>query len=166
MIASLAADLQPGHLIRRFFAFTGAQPLSTTERDEVLAWLDASELQSLFFDQPLADQRHGYDSARWVAERIEVRWLAQAALLHDIGKRHAEFGRWRRSIATVAAAVGVGSGGRIGIYTAHGSAGALELEAAGADPRVVAYTRHHHGARVDELSEDEWDLLDTADHRN
>ncbi len=89
--------------------------------------------------------------------------LIRAALLHDIGKRHAEFGIVRRTIAGAANKLGVRLPGRYALYTAHGSLGANELEAAGASELVVAFTRHHHGERPSGFPGDEWRLLVAAD---
>jgi hypothetical protein len=49
-------------------------------------------------------------------------------------------------------------------YLEHGQAGALELDILGAEPIVVDFARHHHGGRPDSISEDDWTLLQAADH--
>ena len=154
------------HLIRRFFSYASARPLEQPERDLIVTWLPEPGMQALFFDQPVADQRHGFDAANWLILRGAEAWIVQAGLVHDIGKRHARLGRWRRSLATVLALIRIVPGGRLGIYTEHGPRGAAELSAAGADLRVVAYTAHHHESCPPEVSPSDWSQLGEADHRN
>lgn len=154
------------HLARRFFSFGLARPLTETERSHAATLLDEVALRDLFFDQPVEDQRHGYDAGRWLLERDCDLWMVQAGMLHDIGKRHARLGRWRRAIATVLRVSGMIPKGRLSLYNAHGPIGSKELAAAGADVRVVAYTAYHHGDRCDDLTADEWARLDEADKKN
>lgn len=164
--ASRNAELQLGHLARRFFSFATALPLSIEESDNARSLLGDEELSDLFFAQPAADQRHGYDAGSWLAARDMPMWMVQAGMLHDIGKRHARMGRWGRATTTALGWVGVVPRGRMSIYTAHGPIGAKELGASGADARIVAYTAHHHDGRPPELTDAEWNQLDEADRRN
>ena len=160
------AELQLGHLARRFFSFATALPLTSQELDNARIRLGSDELSDLFFAQPVADQRHGYDASTWLEARESPSWMVQAGMLHDIGKRHARMGRWGRATTTALSWVRVVPRGRMSIYTAHGLIGAEELAARGVDARIVAYTAHHHDRRPAELTGAEWNQLDEADRRN
>jgi hypothetical protein len=152
----------PGHLVRRFFSVTFARGLDAEEQRWVATLLRPSEVEH-FWAQPLADQRHGHDCARWVAERTDRPDLVRAALLHDIGKRHARLGPIGRSIATITAALGFDGPERFRRYTRHGPEAARELAEAGAEPLVVTFTANHHGERPDTMTAEAWDLLKQAD---
>ena len=154
----------PSHLVRRFFSFLGARGLDAVEQRWVSDLLSDAEAR-LFWSQPVADQRHGHDCGRWVADRSPDRVdLVRAATLHDIGKRHARLGAIGRAVATVFAALGIPGPAAFQQYTRHGSVGAAELAAAGAESLVVAFTESHHHDRPDSFSESDWELLKTADH--
>ena len=91
--------------------------------------------------------------------------LARGALLHDIGKRHARLGLAGRSLAGAVRALGLPSWGRVRRYLEHGEIGASELEAAGAEPLVVGYARHHHDpVPPPEVTRGDWEVLVAADH--
>lgn len=152
----------PGHLVRRFFSVTFARGLDASEQRWVAGLLRPGEVDA-FWSQPVADQRHGHDCARYVADRTDRRDLVRAGLLHDIGKRHARLGPIGRSVATVAAALGFHGHAGFRRYTRHGPEGALELARAGAEPLVVEFTEAHHGARPASITAEEWDLLEQAD---
>ncbi len=152
------------HLILRFFYVARARPLSPGEQAEAAALLRAEESR-LFWGQPAADQRHGLDAARHVLRAAPGRGdLARAALLHDIGKRHARLGPVGRSVATGLGLVRLPVPARMRTYLDHGEVGARELEAAGAGRLIVAYTRAHHGRRPEEVPLADWKLLSAADH--
>ncbi|MEX1279654.1 MAG: HDIG domain-containing metalloprotein [Acidimicrobiia bacterium] len=158
----------PGHLTRRFASFLTARGLDAGEQRWVAARLRDDEVAP-FWSQPVADQRHAHDCARHVAARVADRPdLVRAALLHDIGKRHARLGAIGRSLATVAAALrsrGLGIRGPASFdrYTRHGPVGAEELAATGAERLVVEFTAAHHGPRPATIPADEWALLKQAD---
>jgi predicted HD phosphohydrolase len=152
----------PGHLVRRFFSVSFARGLDADEQRWVATLLRPAEVDG-FWAQPIADQRHGHDCARWVAERTDRPDLVRAALLHDIGKRHARLGPIGRSVATIAAALGFDGPERFRRYTRHGPEAARELAEAGAEPLVVTFAAHHHGERPDTIAAEAWDLLQRAD---
>jgi putative nucleotidyltransferase with HDIG domain len=153
----------PGHLIRRFASFVTARGLDAEEQRWVADRLRDAEVAA-FWSQPIADQRHAHDCARHVAARVTDRPdLVRAALLHDIGKRHARLGAIGRSLATVAAAFGFRGPGSFDRYTRHGPVGAEELAAAGAERLVVDFAAAHHGSRPTTIPADEWTLLHQAD---
>ncbi len=127
-------------------------------------WLADPRWLSLFDAQSNADQRHAFACGQAIAEQRPGNLeLIRAALLHDIGKRHAEFGIVRRTVSGAASKIGVRLPGSYALYKAHGSLGANELEAAGASELVVSFTRHHHGERPSGFPKDEWRLLVSAD---
>ncbi len=152
------------HLAGRFFEVLSARPLSPREQGEVEALLRPGE-RDLFWEQPVADQRHGLEAARRVlAVRPGDRSLARAALLHDVGKRHAGLGIIGRSLASGLELVGlrppVEAWRR---YLDHGALGAADLEAVGAEPIVVSFARHHHGGRPESVGPEDWAVLGSAD---
>lgn len=154
------------HLVRRFFSVASAAPLTQHERAWMDPFLDREDLRQLFDAQPVADQRHAFDGARAVAASFAGRAdLVRAALLHDIGKRHARLGLIGRSLATVAAAMRIPVRGGMAAYTAHGSVGAQELASVGAEPLVVDFARYHHGKRPGSISKPDWDALIDVDRR-
>jgi hypothetical protein len=121
---------------------------------------------SLFWGQSAPDQRHALDSARAVAAaRPERADLERAALLHDVGKRHAGLGAVGRSLATGFRLLHLPTRGRWAAYLAHAQAGAADLAVAGAEPVVVAFARHHHGPRPGDIGPADWELLCRADAR-
>jgi len=151
------------HLAGRFFAVLGARALSPAEQDRVAGWLRPAE-RSLFWGQPAADQRHALECALAVAAAAPGRPdLLRAALLHDVGKRHAGLGAAGRSLATTADFLRLPAGARGKAYLDHGPRGAAELAAAGAEPLVVSYARHHHLARPAEFPATDWQVLLRAD---
>lgn len=153
----------PGHLTRRFASFLTARGLDAAEQRWVADRLRDAEVAP-FWSQPVADQRHAHDCARHVAARMTHRPdLVRAALLHDIGKRHARLGAIGRSVATVAAALGIRGPASFDRYTRHGPVGAEELAAAGAERLVVDFTAAHHGPRPATIPADDWALLQQAD---
>ncbi|HSM02843.1 MAG TPA: HDIG domain-containing protein [Acidimicrobiia bacterium] len=124
----------------------------------------SEDLARLFWSQPVADQAHAVTSARHVAELATDRpELVRAALLHDIGKRHARLGVIGRSVASVVATLRLPLRGRFAAYIEHGEAGAAELESVGAEPLVVAFARHHHGQKPRGVAAADWDALVRAD---
>lgn len=153
------------HLIARFFDVATASALSPAEQDEVAAWLDGRTEARAFWEQPGADQRHGLAAARYVSRAApDRRDLIRAALLHDVGKRHARLGLIGRSLAGAARMLGVPARGRFRVYLDHGPIGADELGRAGAEPVVVTFTRHHHDEeRPPQLADRDWRVLHAAD---
>ncbi len=151
------------HLSGRFFAVLAARPPGPREQTEVAGLLRPEE-RRLFWDQPAADQRHGLESARRVLRAAPGRRdLARAALLHDVGKRHARLGPLGRVLASVAALARLPQRGRVAAYLDHGALGAEELAAAGAEPVVVEFARHHHAERPPAFPPEAWALLQRAD---
>jgi len=147
------------HLVRRFFGFLTAAPLSPTEQDEVHAVL-GYRLARLFFSQRTEDQRHALDVRSRVGDDPA---LVQAALLHDVGKIDSDLGAIGRSLATVWAVTSLPIWGRWQAYLGHGRLGADLLEAHGADEFAVAFTRHHPGAVPKGFDAVRWKLLSSAD---
>ncbi len=151
------------HLVTRFFQVARAKRLTSHEMSEVVAWL-RPDLLDLFKSQQVADQRHGYECAKRVVaqdpQRID---LARAALLHDVGKRHARLGAVGRTLATIAGAMPVPTPKRWSLYLNHPALGAEELLAHDADPIVVDFARHQEDERPASIDEASWRLLRMSD---
>ena len=150
------------HLAGRFFSAVGAASLDDQERQVLADWLEPDELR-LFLDQSAIDQRHGLESATFVAARSDDRDLIRAAALHDIGKRHARLGVIGRVIASIAIKLHLPVRGRFATYRDHGPIGSVELERAGSPPIAIHYARHHHESRSPDVTQSVWDLLSAAD---
>lgn len=151
------------HLVARFFDALAARPLGDSEREAVGRLLSA-EAAEVFFAQPVIDQRHGYHASRVVtAAGVEDPEVVAAALLHDVGKRHARLGVLGRSAASVLIRLGLPLGERVRVYRDHGETAAVELERLGLHPLVADFARHHHSSRPEAISEATWELLKRAD---
>ena len=159
----MSAPGSPLHLVRRFLGTLRARPLGPAAQTLADSLLSAGE-RPLFWEQSAADQRHAVDAARSVMAVVPGRVnLARAALPHDVGKRHAGVGILARSGASIAAMLHLPTSGRWADYLDHGSLGAHDLEAAGAEPLVVAFARRHHIGRPDTIGADDWRVLQSAD---
>ncbi|HEX6219926.1 MAG TPA: hypothetical protein VF115_02415 [Acidimicrobiia bacterium] len=153
----------PAHLVRRFFDVARARPLTDVEREHVREWL-SPQLADLFFDQPHHDQRHGHTAARSVIDSgFDDLGVVTAALMHDIGKRHARLGLFGRSVASVMIITRIRLPERIAVYRDHGIVGARELGDAGAPSLAIDFALHHHGQRPPTIASDVWDALVAAD---
>lgn len=89
--------------------------------------------------------------------------MVRAALLHDIGKRHAWLSPVARSIVTAIAKLGLPVGCRGVLYLAHGRLAAEELSRLGAEPLVVDFAACHHEDRPDSINPEDWATLVAAD---
>lgn len=151
-----------GHLALRFADVVTSKALSPSERSAAEGWLVSDTERRAFFDQPVADQRHGYGSALVVkAERPDRPDLVRAALLHDVGKRHADLGAIGRVLASVAIRLRLPLTPRWTAYRDHGELAAAEL--VGAEPIVTDFARHHHGRRPPTIDAEDWAALIRAD---
>jgi hypothetical protein len=147
------------HLVRRFFETLRSRPLGPLEQIEAARLLFDSEA-ALFWAQPAGDQRHGLACARLVEARRPGRPdLARAALLHDVGKRHAGLGVIGRSLASFLDLLHLPTPGRLAAYLAHPEVGADELERAGSEAIAVQFARNHHQSRPPAVDEDDWAVL-------
>lgn len=153
----------PAHLFRRFFDVASAKPLTKSEQLAVESWL-TPELAQVFFEQGAADQRHGYHAALVVvaAGRSSDEVLV-AALLHDVGKRHARLGVLGRSLASLMILFGLPLGDRMRAYRDHGLNGAGEMARLGAPSLAIDFAMHHHGTRPPTIDPATWHLLVDAD---
>ncbi len=153
------------HLARRFFEVATARRLNEPERSEIASWLSSAEESTLFYNQPIADQRHAYRAANRIHGLVPGRVdLIRAALFHDVGKRHSGLGILRRSIASALTKLGFPLRGKNAAYLDHGRLGAIELETLGCESVVVDFARSHHDGRPNAISVDDWRLLEKADH--
>jgi hypothetical protein len=153
----------PAHLFRRFFDVASAKPLTDSERAAVRSWI-TPELADVFFEQSPADQRHGYHAALViVAADGSDHEVVVAALLHDVGKRHARLGVLGRSVASLMILFGLPLGDRMRVYRDHGLTGAGELARLGAPALAIDFAMHHHGKRPPTIDPATWQLLAAAD---
>ena len=149
------------HLAARFFGVLLSDPLGPSAQDDVNTIL-AQQLASLFWDQDPIDQRHAYDVAMRVRHFLGNDDAAlEAALLHDIGKRHSDLGAIARSLATIGDNLHLPLPDRWRRYRDHGPLGASDLVASGASPLTVAFARGEVGPGIDQ---DVWDALREADN--
>jgi hypothetical protein len=148
------------HLIRRFFGFLFAAPLMPSEQQEVRDALSPC-LARLFFAQRFEDQRHAFTVYQRVGGSAD---LAQAALLHDIGKTESDLGALERSLATLWYGLGRPTSGRWQSYLAHGSSGARILEGLEADGLAISFAQHHPGPCPEAIDPSDWLLLEAADN--
>jgi putative nucleotidyltransferase with HDIG domain len=151
-----------GHLTRRFFDVLFSAPLDAAERMAVEGWLDSGQAW-VFFSQPDPDQRHGFHAALVVIAGGGDLDVIRAALLHDVGKRHARLGVVGRTCASLAMRLGLPLTGRWQLYRDHGETAARELDSLGCGDLIVDFARHHHGERPPGISTSTWDLLQLAD---
>ena len=153
------------HLAGRFFEVATANRLTDSERREVETWLNGDTERAAYWEQPVADQRHGLESARTVAALCpdDRRDLVRAALLHDIGKRHSRLGVIGRSLASFFAKLRLPVRGSWRRYLDHGVIGAAELVRLETEDLVIDFARHHHGRRPTSIREADWELLQNAD---
>ena len=151
-----------GHLTRRFFDVLFATPLDSSERAAIEGWLDSGQAWA-FFSQSDPDQRHGYHAALVTIAAGADLDVIRAALLHDVGKRHARLGVLARSVASVAIRLGLPLTTRWRLYRDHGEVAATELAGLGCDGLIVDFARDHHGERPSGVPISTWDLLQLAD---
>jgi putative nucleotidyltransferase with HDIG domain len=152
----------PVHLLVRFFDYLTAPRLTILEHQTVEVWATPKEC-SIFFQQRRADQRHGYEAALTVFSRGMSGEIVRAALLHDVGKRHAQLGAIGRSIASILILLRLPMMQRMKQYRDHGKIGADELEEIGAPGVAVQFARAHHGKRPESIDEATWSALEDAD---
>ena len=152
-----------GHLVRRFVWTIRAKPLSPREQAEADGLLREVE-RPLFWGQPFVDQRHGLQGARRVlAAQPGARSVARAALLHDVGKRHAGLGTMRRSLASGFRLFGLRPPWWRSYYD-HGRIGSRELAELAAEELVIEWARvHADGPRPSTITAEEWAALKAAD---
>ncbi len=147
------------HLVRRFFGFLVAAPLTPSEQRIVSDAL-AAPVARLFFTQRPEDQRHAFEVARPFRDDPD---LFEAALTHDVGKTVGNLGALARSAATIGAALRLPLPERWRTYLDHGPLGADALAEAGAGALAVAFARHHPGSPPDGVDPDAWHQLEESD---
>ena len=151
------------HLALRFFDVLTAKPLSASEVDTIESWL-APPLKELFLEQDNVDQRHGYQAAVNVIDQgFHSGDLVTAALMHDVGKRHAHLGILGRTAASLMILARIPLTKRFRAYRDHGSVAAGELAERGASPLAVDFALHHHRERPPSIDRRSWAALVAAD---
>lgn len=155
----------PVHLTKRFFETLVPLGPRRDDRQWALDQLLPGEVV-LWARMKPADRRHAAGVARRVERALGDRAgrdVLAAALLHDVGKIEADFGPYRRVIATLSAAAvrrdpdvirawtrTTGFTRRVGLYLQHPKLGGDLLGMAGSDPLTEAWAREHH------LPDSEW----------
>jgi hypothetical protein len=121
-------------------------------------------MAEVFFEQMTADQRHGYHAALSVISdgRSDSDVIA-AALMHDIGKRHARLGVIGRSVTSIMILLGLPLTRRMLLYKDHGKNGARELARLGAPPLAIEFALHHQDERPRTIESQIWEILLSAD---
>jgi len=128
-----------------------------------MRWLPPGPAEA-FFAQGEADQRHGYHAGLMVvAAGVHDREVIMAALLHDVGKRHARLGIIGRSIASVLILLRLPLTQRMQAYRDHGILAARELAGLTVPSLVIDFAMHHHGTRPPTIDQGVWDVLVAAD---
>lgn len=151
-----------GHLSSRFFDVLLSRRLDSAERATVETWL-TPDLADVFFAQPGADQRHGYEAGLYVVGAGAEPDVVVAAAMHDVGKRQARLGIFGRVIASLFIMAGLPLSRRMRLYRDHGMTAAAELAALGAPPLAIDFALHHHSERPSSISPGTWALLLLAD---
>ncbi|MBT8198702.1 MAG: hypothetical protein KJP12_05435 [Acidimicrobiia bacterium] len=151
------------HLVRRFFGFLRARPLRPGEQLWVTNAVD-EPLRSLFFDQSPQDQRHALSVAREAQRLGGGDEVIVAALVHDVGKRHADLGAVGRSLATILQIMRLPMRGRYLRYRSHGSLGADDLRTASAPGLAISFAELHPQPAPDDVDSGDWEILLAADH--
>ncbi|HJQ77060.1 MAG TPA: hypothetical protein VJ948_07340 [Acidimicrobiia bacterium] len=153
----------PAHLFARFIDVATAPALDPVEIEAVAKWL-SPPLADLFFEQPVADQRHGYAAALVVRDAgTGDHDVIVAALVHDIGKRHSRLGVIGRSLASLMIKLHLPIPVRARMYRDHGALGARELAYLAAPSLAIDFALHHHGARPESITPETWSILKSAD---
>lgn len=150
------------HLSSRFFDVLLYRPLDAAERVTVETWL-TPDLADIFFAQPEADQRHGYEAGLHVMAAGTEPDVVVAAVMHDVGKREAGLGILGRVIASLFIMTGLPLTRRMQLYRDHGMTAAAELAALGAPPLAIDFALHHHSERPSSIPPETWELLVRAD---
>ncbi len=150
------------HLAGRLWEGIRTAPLEADEKVWVNDYLTEPEWDA-FVGQPDIDQRHGHDAGRAAASRGADPSVVRAALLHDIGKRHAGLGLVGRTLASVAIRLRLPLWERARMYRDHGAIGSEELRAWGAEPLVVDFALNHHGTRPPGFAPSVWKTLVETD---
>ncbi len=148
------------HLVRRFFGYLRARPLTPSEQ-ALVATILSPELHRLFTGQPHQDQRHAFDVAARTTHRTPE--VLEAALTHDVGKSVAHLGPFGRSAATLWSLTPFAVKGRWRTYLEHGAIGSEMLERAGATEFTVAFTSGHPGRAPSGIDPVAWEALASAD---
>lgn len=147
------------HLVRRFFGTVFAESLNAEERTQISQALDPA-LAARFFSMATGDQRHAFTVWKRTGRDPS---LAQAALLHDVGKAFSQLGAVSRAAATSAELLRIPTRGRWRAYLDHGEIGANILAEAGADDLAVSFARFHPGPVPPGIDPAAWHRLATAD---
>jgi hypothetical protein len=142
------------HLARRFTGSLSRRPPSEAELAWVTSMLSPAEWE-LWRRLGPVDQRHAVLVARRAVAALggpePDRAFVAGALLHDIGKLHADLGTVGRVVATIWGGVrgprAATGRGRLARYLRHESTGAAWCAAIGSDPRTVSLVGGpEHGA--------------------
>lgn len=151
------------HLVTRLFGVLTSSPLGPAAQAEINGVLTEDQA-ALFWEQDSIDQRHSYEVAVRVRQRIGDDPAAfVAALLHDVGKRHSNAGPVGRSLATVLDSMRLPLPADWRRYRDHGVIGADDLREVGADRLAVAFAKGDRDGD-DSIDAEVWEALVEADN--
>ena len=161
--------------VRRVGQFWRHASARVTPAERARAERVLGQLAPFFLELTVNDQRHGLDVLETVMalERQPSELLQQAALLHDVGKREAQFSVIERSLTVFLRAVSPRTlnalqrsrpafARRYGIYADHARIGAERLRVAGATDLAAIVAEHHAKDPQSEVTR----RLQRADGRN
>lgn len=121
-------------------------------------------LERPFFEQTPVDQRHGLEAARYVGSAgVDDPSAVVAALLHDVGKRHARLGVPGRVLASLLIKTRLPMSPSFRVYRDHGRIASEELRGLGAPDLAIDFAAHHHGSRPETIDTTTWEILIASD---
>lgn len=118
----------------------------------------------MFGEQQVIDQAHALRCARRVQSVAAGRSdLIQAALLHDVGKRHSRLGVTGRVVASLSSRLRLPMNSRMRSYLDHGRLGATDVTSLDLPRIVAAFAGHDEDLPPTGIDPEDWAHLRLAD---